>query len=263
MEDFIVKKFDYWKSRIKKPLLFTAVLSPIIIVACWLVTIYAFSILAEEMQTEILVEMGYNLFILAGTIQSVIIAFLGSFFGYILAEKTGLLKSFRFEKEKLVKTLIVTIAGGILFSLDYWIFGRVIPGLQELTGLTIAVNAIFASILYGGIVEELLLRLFLMSLFVFILWKLFYRKAAIEQIPAGIYIVANVLAAVLFAAGHLPATVGAFGELTPLLLFRCFLLNGTFGLICGWLYKKYGIQYAMVSHAGFHIVSKAIWLVFI
>ena len=135
--------------------------------------------------------------------------------------------------------------------------------MQELIKLTITINAIFASILYGGIVEELLLRLFMMSLLVIIIWKLFYRKMAMEKIPAGIYIIANVLAAILFAAGHLPATAGAFGELTTLLIFRCFLLNGAFGIIFGYLYKKYGIQYAMASHAGFHIVSKAIWLVLI
>ena len=258
-----MKNSGEWKRKLKNPLLFTAILSPVIIVACLITTIYAFSILAEEMKIKVQAEMGYNLFILVGTIQSAIIAFLCSFFGYILAEKTGLLKPFCFEKSKLIKTIIVTIVGGILFSLDYWTFGRVIPTLQELTKLTITVNAIFASILYGGIVEELLLRLFMMSLLVFVLWKLFYRKIGAEQIPPGIYIVANVLAAALFAAGHLPATAGAFGELTPLLIFRCFLLNGAFGIIFGCLYKKYGIQYAMAGHAGFHIISKIIWFVFI
>ena len=188
-----MKNLGNWKNKLKKPFLFTAALSPVIIIACWLVTIYTYSILADEMKAELLGEMGYNLFILAGTVQSVIIA----------------------------------------------------------------------SILYGGIVEELLLRLFVMSLFAFIFWKLFYRKTPIEQIPPGIYITANILAAILFAAGHLPATAGAFGALTPLLIFRCFLLNGAFGIVFGWLYRKYGIQYAMLGHAGFHIVSKVIWLIFI
>lgn len=49
----------------------------------------------------------------------------------------------------------------------------------------------------------------------------------------------------------------------PLLLLRCFLLNGGFGLMFGRIYRKYGIQYAMVSHAVLHIVSKSIWLIFI
>lgn len=41
-----------------------------------------------------------------------------------------------------------------------------------------------------------------------------------------------------------------------------FLLNGGFGLLCGWLYRKYGIQYSMLSHALLHIVSKMIWILF-
>lgn len=67
----------------------------------------------------------------------------------------------------------------------------------------------------------------------------------------------------LFAEGHLPATITMFGALTPLVLLRCFLLNGGLGLAFGWLYRKYGIQYAMIGHAGTHIISKLIWLVLI
>jgi membrane protease YdiL (CAAX protease family) len=70
------------------------------------------------------------------------------------------------------------------------------------------------------------------------------------------------IAAILFAAGHLPATAVTFGALTPLLLFRCFLLNGGFGLVFGWLYRKYGIAYAMMGHALFHVVCKIVLLIF-
>ena len=38
-------------------------------------------------------------------------------------------------------------------------------------------------------------------------------------------------------------------------------LAGSFGLLFGYLYRKFGIQYAMVSHAMFHIVSKLIWTI--
>lgn len=77
------------------------------------------------------------------------------------------------------------------------------------------------------------------------------------------FITANVITALLFVVGHLPVTMTVFGELTPLILFRGFLLNGGFGFIFGVLYKKYGIQYAMLSHLGMHILSKLIWLIFI
>lgn len=106
-----------------------------------------------------------------------------------------------------------------------------------------------------------MMRLFMMSLIAWLIWKLFFRKR--KTVPTGVVVAANVIAAILFAAGHLPATVAMFGTLTPLILLRCFLLNGGFGLLFGWLYRKYGIQYAMVCHAGLHMISKLVWAVFI
>ena len=41
------------------------------------------------------------------------------------------------------------------------------------------------------------------------------------------------------------------------------LLNGGFGLAFGWLYRRFGLRYAMIAHGGCHVVSKMIWLLFI
>jgi membrane protease YdiL (CAAX protease family) len=102
-----------------------------------------------------------------------------------------------------------------------------------------------------------MLRLFMMSLVAFVVHKIFGKK---EEYPAtGILIAANVVAALLFAAGHLPATAATIG-ISPVILVRCFLLNGSFGLVFGRFYRKYGIQYAMLSHFGCHLVSKLILL---
>ncbi len=73
----------------------------------------------------------------------------------------------------------------------------------------------------------------------------------------------NRTAAFFFALGHLPSTLVTFGELTPILLIRCFLFNGGFGLFLGWLYRKYGILYAMMGHFLLHLVSKILLLLFI
>ena len=51
--------------------------------------------------------------------------------------------------------------------------------------------------------------------------------------------------------------------LTPMIILRCFLLNGTLGLMFGWLYRKYGLRYAMIAHMGCHIISKMIWILFV
>lgn len=252
------------KQTIKKPLQFVAALLPLMIVGSVFTGVYSFSTYTTDMQNEMVAQIGsYELLLLIGTVQSVLYASVAGFLGYILSEKTGLMRSFRFEKSKFAKASLLTVISGILFSLDYWTFGRILPKVAEIYESKITVSNLMASVLYGGIVEEILMRLFLMSLFALIIWKMFYRSVPREEIPCGVFISANILAAFLFAAGHLPATIGIFGQLTPTVLFRCFLLNGGFGIVFGYLYRKYGIQYAMLGHMGCHIVSKVIWIVFV
>ena len=35
------------------------------------------------------------------------------------------------------------------------------------------------------------------------------------------------------------------------------------GLLFGWLYRKHGLQYAMIAHGGCHLISKLIWILFL
>ena len=75
-----------------------------------------------------------------------------------------------------------------------------------------------ASLTYGGVVEEILMRWFLMSLLAWILVLIFARKTEKTELPDWIFIAANITAALLFAAGHLPATMAFFGRISPLIL---------------------------------------------
>ncbi len=251
-------------TKFRKPLLFALALLPIAAVAGIFVCFYQLDILSKEAIDSVINEVGsVELIVVIGVIQTVLYTLFCGFFGYILAEKCGLWKPLKLEKRKTVITLIISLVGGAVFSLDHWVFGSVIDGIQSANAGALTVSGFIASVLYGGIIEEVMLRLFFMSLIAFIIWKLFFGKHEKENIPVCTFVIANVIAALLFAAGHLPATLVIFGELTPLLLFRCFLLNGGFGLVFGWLYRKYGIVYAMAGHALFHIVSKLIWIIFI
>lgn len=248
--------------KLKKPLLFALAMAPIGAVAGYFTILYQLDFLGAELIKEAISQLGsMDALIAVYVVQTVGYALFCGFMGYLLAEKLGLRKPFSLQKRPLLITLALSLAGGILFSLDYWTFGAWIPGVREATDLTLSIHVVLASVLYGGIIEELMLRLFMMSLIAFLLWKLFFRKQ--ETVPHGVIVAANILAAILFAAVHLPATVMTFGALTPMLLVRCFLLNGGFGLLFGWLYRKFGIQYAMISHAALHMVSKLIWRVFV
>lgn len=245
----------------KNALCFALALLPVAAAAGWFVCAYQLEIYDAQLTSQLVAQVGsLTAVYLVTALQTVAYAAVCGFFGYRLAEKTGLMKPLRFEKTALCPTVLLSLVGGVLFSLDRWTFGRWIPEVGASYDAEITLNNWLGSVLYGGIVEELMLRLFLMSLIAWLIRKSFFPRE--EAVTTGAVIAANVIAAMLFAAGHLPATVVLFGELTPLILLRCFLLNGGFGLLFGRLYRKYGIQYAMVSHALLHIVSKTVWTLF-
>ncbi len=251
-------------AKFKKPLVFALCLLPIAIVAGIFVGFYQMDTLADEVIAQFVTQVGStDLLILIGAVQTVGYALFCGFFGYILAQKLGLWKPIRMERKSLIITLVISVVGGIVFSLDHWVFGSIIDGIQPANIASMTVSGVIASILYGGIIEEVMMRLFFMSLIAFVIWKVFCKKYDRESIPTGVFVAANIVAAIVFAAGHLPATAAIFGQLTPMVLLRCFLLNGGFGLIFGWLYRKHGIVYAMMGHALFHIISKLIWFLFI
>ena len=83
-----------------------------------------------------------------------------------------------------------------------------------------------------------------------------------KRVSDRVLVIANIVAALVFAAGHLPTTLSLFGRLDALIIARCFLLNGAFGYFFGYCYIRYGIQYAMVAHMGIHFVSKVLLMIF-
>lgn len=103
----------------------------------------------------------------------------------------------------------------------------------------------FLASFYGGIAEEILLRLFVMSL---LAWLGNFVSKTLEGKPtSAVFWIANIFAAVLFGLGHLPATAVLI-PLTPLVIARAILLNGVGGVVFGYLYWKRGLESAMIAH---------------
>lgn len=258
---------DTMKNTVKQVLKLAVILIPFATVGGYFTGKYAYASYTAEMKQMLLEQIGsIQTLALVAMIQSVLYAVFCTIVGGILAGVVGLLKPFVYEKDKFIKVLFITLIMGVLFSLDYWVFGACIPQVAASyeSGLLYKnVDNWIASVCYGGIVEELMLRLFMMSLMAFLIWQLCFRKYMKEELPTKVFVIANVICALLFAAGHIPATVMMFGELSAIILLRCFLLNGVLGFAFGELYRKYGIQYAFIGHAGTHIISKLIWLIFI
>ena len=103
----------------------------------------------------------------------------------------------------------------------------------------------FLGSFYGGIVEEILLHLFLVTLIVWIILK-FTKTDDGKPADTSIWI-AIIVAAIIFGLGHLPATA-LLTTITPIVIFRAILLNGIGGIIFGWLYWKKGLEAAIIAH---------------
>jgi membrane protease YdiL (CAAX protease family) len=115
-------------------------------------------------------------------------------------------------------------------------------------------TALLASV-YGGIAEEVLMRLFVLTLFVWLISK-------INRTEKGLLAnwnvwVAIILSSVLFGLGHLPMT-SALTDITVMVIVRAVLLNGIGGVIFGWLYWKKGLVSAMIAHFSADIVLHVI-----
>ena len=222
--------------------------------------LYSIEIMDSTLLEEAISQVGsVEMLILITTLQSLAYAVILGFLGRLIAKKIGLWREFTLEAKPLMYTVIASVVGGALFILaDVLVFASFIPPVLDSYMIKPTLNYIIATITYGGVVEEIMLRLFLMSLIALIISKLSKDKISTDTH----FVIANVISALLFAACHLPTTVQSIG-ISPIIIIRCFIMNGAFGILFGRMYRKYGIGYAMLTHAGVHIISKIIWILFI
>jgi len=148
--------------------------------------------------------------------------------------------------------IIGAVAAVLIIGLDVFVFQPALLNQLGDAAQSLADGSVkppawqgFLASFYGGIAEEVLLRLFVMSMFV---WLGSFLSKTVEGKPtSAVFWIANILAAVLFGLGHLPATA-SFLPLTPLVIARAIVLNGIGGLAFGWLYWKRGLETAIVAH---------------
>ena len=208
------------KKLIKSSLIFTFTLLPFALIGIYFTISETYKALSEEYKELLINQLGSESAVIGlSMIEPIILTVVCSFFGYIISSKVGLMKPIKFEKKPSLITLILGTVTALLLVGDLFVFAKFIPQVAESYETPITVKTFIYTILYGGIVEEILLRLFFMSLLSLIIKKTFFKNN--KNCTSKIFIIANIFAALLFAAGHLPATYQLFGEITPLLLFRC------------------------------------------
>ena len=223
--------------------------------------LYSYDSLSEELIKQLQDQnISKEMVALSSMIQyGIVFGLILASIGIVLSKKIKLWKDFKLNKKAILTTTITTIIGAlILFPGDKLIFGSLSTWVSEQYTLKPTIYKMIGGLLVGGIIEEVMIRLFFMSLVVFIIFKILKKK----EISTKVYIIANIIAALLFAAGHLPSTA-TMTTLTPIIIIRCFLFNGCLGLAFGYLYRKYGIGYAMISHGLCHLISDILMLIFI
>ena len=245
----------YWKT-----LLFFAAIG---LVGGFFVGIYQLDSFPADMQEEVYSQgVTKPILGLVSAVQSagygIVLGALGIWFG----KRIGLWKDEKtLTKKPVIITAVVSVIGGMAIILpDLFFFGQYSQAILDSYTVKPTLPYLIAMVTYGGVIEEVMLRLFFMSFLAFLLHKLFGKK---NSLPGNaVFYTANVIAALLFSAGHLPITFILLGN-SPILLFRCFLLNGGLGFLFGYLYHKYGLRYSMLAHAGCHVISKLIWILFL
>jgi len=96
-----------------------------------------------------------------------------------------------------------------------------------------------SSAFYGGIVEETIVRWGLLST----LFVLFQRAGVREA-----FWPANLVAALVFGALHLPSVVLLRVALTTGVLAHVLIGNAIAGAVFGWMFRRRGLEGAMVAH---------------
>jgi hypothetical protein len=123
---------------------------------------------------------------------------------------------------------------------------RIAPAGLQAAGQTVELP-LAAKLLYGGITEEVLMRWGLMTVLIWLPWRLVLKKA---DPPRTAHVIAAILVtAVLFGIAHLPAATAMGVHLTAPVITFIIIGNTLPGVLFGLLYWRYGIEAAIMAHA--------------
>lgn len=226
----------------------------IALVAGALIAAYQLELMPDAQRTTLLAQAGSSVLVIGvAALQTAVLTVLCSLLGLRLAERVALDTTVRIATPGARAALLIAVVVAVVIVVgDAWIFAPYLPTVasQPITWLRLA-----SSVLYGGVIEEVLMRLGVMTLMVWVLWKI--RGA----LAPWMYIVAIGVSALLFAAGHLPITFQLLcqpGADCTALVVRALLLNGIGGVGFGYLYWRHGLGAAMLAHMLTHMLMQLV-----
>jgi len=200
--------------------------------------------------------------IIASFVQSLILVIIAAAVGTALAPRAGLdapffaalvtagTSAWTALQPQLLPAIVLGVAGALAFVAAYfWFFRRKLdtPTLTAIETVRTSLG-MKARILYGALVEEVLIRWGLMTLFVWI------GVLVVGEPTDWVMWLAIILSGILFGLGHTPGIIAAGGQKSPMFYAAEISLNLWAGIIFGWLFWQYGLAAAMIAHALFHLV---------
>ncbi len=182
-------------------------------------------------------------------LQGAVLAAIASAVGLLASHSLGL-KVLTPIPHLWLPVLLGAAAAALILILEIYLY---VPRLPEAltnmgTNAEVGTIALWKRLLagfYGGINEELLMRFFLLSGSLWLVTRIWHAPSGAPLLTT--FWIVNILVAIIFGLGHLPAMKG-IAELTPLIISRTILLNSVAGIVFGWIFWHYGLVAAMASH---------------
>jgi hypothetical protein len=188
-------------------------------------------------------------------LQGAIVLAIAVGLGLLVSRKIGLgapaLEAWLYRRTAVKpRTFPISVAAGaavgiLIVLLVYFVFLHLMPKLPVALEAAVPLWKRFLACFYGGLYEELLMRFFILSLFLWLISKV-WRGPDARPTRAAFWTV-NIVVAVLFGLGHMPLA-SQIMPVTVATIVYVLLLNGIAALAFGYLYWQRGLEAAMVAH---------------
>jgi hypothetical protein len=211
---------------------------------------------------------GFSVLILSAGIDLLFLAALAAA-GLLLASRIGLgmplIEGWTKRKplwNRLPGVAGISILAGVLLPLILVLDNACAPFVTQITEMQAertTANVIdapawqgFLAAFSAGITEETMFRLFGLTLITW-LGSLVFRSRTGRPAPWLLW-AANILFALLFGVAHLPAASQTGIPLDAVVVIRTLIINGTGGVMFGWLYWSFGLESAILAHVSADVV---------
>lgn len=155
-------------------------------------------------------------------------------------------------RNAIMLAILLGLGLGVLIAIGDYFVSPYLPEPPKPLSSPPAWIGLFASV-GAGIQEEIWFRWGIMTTLIWLGTRIIRQPS-----PTGCMVwTANILAATLFGAAHIPQGMAFYGLNTPLVA-SALIGNGMPGVVFGWLYWRHGLAAAMVCHFAADVLLKVV-----